>query len=156
MGERLGLQQVLVVIDLHDGEQEGTDEVLRVLPFGVENLGAMPDEESLQPQQAPEAGCGLQAQQSDVGRSLVVSHAGAIFRERHRAVSTHQAVANGCHLLFYLVQFPDVVLVANGDKLPVALRMALKKLGFRPCLRCRYTERQIPFYSSPFLCIEMN
>ena len=62
VGERLGLQQVLVVIDLHDGEQEGTDEVLRVLPFGVENLGAMLDEESLQTQQAPEAGRGLQAQ----------------------------------------------------------------------------------------------
>ena len=60
--KRLGLQQVLVVIDLHDGEQEGTDEVLRVLPFGVENLGAVPDEESLQTQQAPEAGRGLQAQ----------------------------------------------------------------------------------------------
>lgn len=47
VGERLGLQQVLVVIDLHDGEQEGTDEVLRVLPLGVENFGAVADEESL-------------------------------------------------------------------------------------------------------------
>ena len=62
MGERLGLQQVFVVVDLHDGEQEGTDEVLRILPFGVENLGAMLNEESLQAQQAPEAGRGLQAQ----------------------------------------------------------------------------------------------
>ena len=62
MGERLGLQQVLVVVDLHDGEEEGTDEVLRVLPFGVENHGTMLNEESLQAQQTPEAGRGLQAQ----------------------------------------------------------------------------------------------
>ena len=62
MGERLGLQQVLVVVDLHDGKEEGTDEVLRVLPFGVENHGTMLNEESLQAQQTPEAGRGLQAQ----------------------------------------------------------------------------------------------
>ena len=52
-----------------------------------------------------------------VGRARVVSHGRAVGGEGLGAARAEQMVANGLHLLFYLLGRPEVVLVADGDVL---------------------------------------